>query len=247
MDEEEQVMQDPRQPMFLLIPLVIAVSGVATLLFATGGVGLADRETLPFSGPDFGSVLLEGESTSDPADGWNTYPTTVSEGLGGATVIADGINGDRIDHLNGEGSKGHLVTDDQDVAVLWIGINDIAEGNNPAVVYDQMATWVATRRAEGWDQVVVLTVTKFENSRSEEPDSWGSHELADDARQQLNELIVLNQAGADAVLDLRTIEGIGDGYSVENQQWRSDKVHFTPEGYERVAEQLLATLSQLSE
>lgn len=239
------VLQDPRRPSFLILPIVIAISGIAALLLGTGGVNLAGSETLAFENSELSLVLLEGESTSDPADGWNRYPATVAAVLTESSVLADGQGGAHIADLNEEGSKAALVTTGTDVAVLWIGINDIAEANNPAVVYDQMSTWIATRRSEGWEHVLVLTVPKFESEISLSDSSWGSHELADNARQQLNELIALNQGGADAVVDLRKVAGIGDEFSVEDPQWRSDKMHFTPEGYEKVASRLLGALSKL--
>ncbi len=239
------MLQDPRRASFLILPLVIAASAVAAALLATGSINLANTDMLAFSDSNFRSVLLEGESTSDPADGWNSYTNSVTTALDGSTVIADGQGGARIDDLNGEGSKADLVTEGDDVAVLWIGINDIAQANNPAVVYDQISTWTAARRAEGWEHILILTVPKFESQSSLESSSWGSHELADNARIQLNELIVLNQAGADAVVDLRAVEGIGDEYSVEDPAWRSDKIHFTEAGYERVASQVLGAITGL--
>ena len=241
------VLQDPRHPSFLILPVIIAISGIASLLFLADSVNLSASASETYSGPSVASVLLEGESTSNPADGWNTYPTTVAGNLTGAIVTADGVNGVGIDYVNGEGSKAHLLTDGAalDVAVLWIGINDIAHANDPAVVYTQMVTWVAERRAEGWDRVILVTVTKFESAQSLSSSSWGSHELAEDARQMLNELIVLNQAGADSVVDLRDVEGIGDNYPLDDQVWRSDKVHFTQLGYERVGNEVLAAIGDL--
>jgi len=183
-------------------------------------------------------VLIEGESTSDPNDGWVNYPEDVVAIMGSSVAVKiDGQNGMRADQVNAEGSKSHLLTNGsgQNVAVLWIGINDISQGRKPNDVYSQIGTWTQNRRAEGWDRVVLVTVTRFEHELSLEHWSWGSHEVADQKRKELNSLIVANSVGADAVVDMRNKEGIGDSYSVHDTTWRPDKVHLSHLGNERVA------------
>ncbi len=193
-------------------------------------------------------VLLEGESTSDSNDGWNQYPNSVGNQLGaGVTVHVDGTNGYRIDDVNNEGGKSQLLTggSGSNVAVLWIGINDTSQGREPSDTYAQMTTWIQNRRAEGWDHVVLLTVTKFEHDESVKGYSWGSHTIAEQKRQELNQLIVANSAGADRIVDLRTITGIGDPYSVYDTTYRPDKVHFTNTGNELVADRVVSAIRSL--
>lgn len=193
-------------------------------------------------------VMLEGESTSDPNDGWNQYPSLVTNQLGSAiTVRVDGTNGYRIDDVNNEGSKVHLLTSGSgaNVAVLWIGINDTSQGREPSRTYSEITAWVQNRHAEGWDHVVILTVTKFEHGESVKSYSWGSHGVADQKRQELNQLIVGNTAQADRVVDLRNVIGIGDSYSVHDTTYRADRVHFTDTGNELVAEAVVSAIRSL--
>jgi lysophospholipase L1-like esterase len=191
------------------------------------------------------AVLIEGESTSSSAGGWNRYPRDVALNMGDAvSVQVDGANGARISEVIAEGPKTHFLSDrdGQNVAVLWIGINDISEGTEPAEVYSGIEAWASSRRSEGWDRIALVTVPKFRNSISASNSSWGSHELADSMRSHLNELIVANSIGVDVVVDLRSVDGIGDGFSVEDKQWRPDGVHFTDAGYGLVAEHVTAAL-----
>lgn len=243
------VLQDPRRLSFLILPAVIAVSGIAAVLSGLGSVSAGQQGGAAFTATEIVNVLLEGESTSDPADGWNSYPVAVGVGLGAnATVTADGDTGVQISEINSEGPKLNLLsgTPGLNVGVLWIGINDISHGNEPNDVYREMSTWVKERRAEGWDRIVVVTVTKFEATNSLDATSWGSHELADAKRQELNSLIVDNATGADVVVDLREVEGVGDQYGLDDTDWRSDKMHFTAEGNEMVARHVVAAIQSLA-
>ena len=190
-------------------------------------------------------VLIEGESTSDPNGGWNNYPADVATNLGSSIAVKiDGQNGVRADQINAEGSKAHLLTpgSGHNVAVLWVGINDISQARQPNDVYAQISAWSSNRRNEGWDKIVLVTVTKFEHPNSL---SWGSHAAADQKRQELNSLIVANGAGADAVVDLRNVEGIGDGYSVHDTNWRPDKIHLSQAGNQSVARHVAAAVQSL--
>lgn len=208
----------------------------------------APSTTTPPSSQQLLGVMLEGESTSDPNGGWNNYPTSVASQLGnGVTVHVDGTNGYRIDDVNREGSKAYLLTGGSglNVAVLWIGINDISQGKNPGDVYAQMNTWVNNRRSEGWDRVVLVTVTKFEHAESVKSYSWGSHAIADQKRQELNNLIAANAVGADRIVDLRGAQGIGDAFSVHDTAWRADRVHFTGTGNEVVADHVATVVASL--
>ena len=176
------------------------------------------------------------------------YPEDVTANLGpSVSVKVDGQNGVRADQINAEGSKAHLLTSGsgQNVAVLWIGINDISQARQPIDVYGQIAMWATNRRSEGWDRIVLVTVTKFEHENSLKSFSWGSHEVADQKRQELNNLIIANSAGANAVVDLGNVEGIGDAYSVYDTVWRPDKVHLSHLGNERVAAYVSGAIQSL--
>ena len=195
------------------------------------------------------AVLIEGESTSSSAGGWNRYPRDVATNMGETvSVVADGVNGAQISQVISEGAKTEFLADADglNVAVLWIGINDISHGTEPSEAYAGIETWAVERRSEGWDRIVLVTVPKFKNSISQSSGAWGSHDVADAMRSSLNEMIVANAVGADVIVDLRSVEGIGDDSSVDDKQWRPDRVHFTDAGYALVAEQVTVALRQLA-
>jgi lysophospholipase L1-like esterase len=227
----------------VVVPELAVVELLAEAIVAPDKADVVARVDEPIVG-----VFLEGESTSDPAGGWNRYPRDVAAGLGErVAVVAEGVNGATINQVLSEGSKSQYLsgTDGLNVAVLWIGINDTSNGGEPVETYAGIQTWVGERRSEGWDRVVLVTVPKFKIAASASSDAWGSHEMADATRRSLNDMIVANAAGVDAIVDLRGVPGIGDDYSVDDQQWRPDRVHFTEAGYAAVAVYVTETLRSL--
>lgn len=267
------VPRDTHRLRFSLLVAMMATSGVALMaqgtkaipleILAVGelaGEAMVDLVAETISAPDAAAgtgepakpvvaVLIEGESTSSAAGGWNRYPRDVAANMGNAVAVqADGVNGARISDVLAEGPKTQFLSDrdGHNVAVLWIGINDISEGTEPVEVYAGIKAWASSRRGEGWDRIALVTVPKFETSISASNNSWGSHELADSMRSHLNEMIVANSIGADVVVDLRSVIGIGDDFGLEDKQWRPDRVHFTAAGYALVAAQVTAALQSLA-
>jgi len=194
-----------------------------------------------------GRVLLEGESTT--ATPW--YTAHVAKHLPGSADIENhGTGGQTITQINNNeptdptdpnfkpvvlpaGRPGQL-----DVAVLWIGINDVATARadrTPTRIYDEMTDWANARRDEGWDRIVVMTVTRFDNTANRPHLDF---EYIDQRRRNLNDLIVANSMGADRVIDLRSVAGVGDAFRTQDQYWRYDQTHLSPRATGTVPDRL---------
>lgn len=184
--------------------------------------GIARQTCRDGSTSGIGRLLLEGESTVVRPE----FTAEIARYAASSDLVNDGNSGDQITRLNNEAAiQAANISGQDDVAVLWIGINDLSANRQASAVYADMAQWVTERRAAGWDKFVLLTVTRFENPAS----SRGGRpiEVIDQRRRELNDLIVANSVGADAIVDLRSIAGIGDSFSVFDPYWRTDGVHFT--------------------
>jgi len=180
------------------------------------------RETCRAGSAGAGRILLEGESTVARL----AFTAEVARYVERTDLVNDGHGGDQITLVNSEPAvQPANIAGRPDIAMLWIGINDLSANRQPDGIYADMAMWATNRRADGWEKIMVLTVTRFENpvaARSGLP-----IEVIEQRRRELNDLIAANVMGADAIVDLRSIAGIGDTFSVHDRHWRTDGVHFT--------------------
>ncbi len=144
--------------------------------------------------------------------------------------INSGTPGARVDEMvlsAPEDVDDQLGADGNDVLILWGGTNDLWQEfhstdpeANATAIYEQITRYLDERRTAGWDYTFVVTLPPMDD------------ELVP-GRVELNELIRVNAAGADAIIDLEAEIRLEDPFNAELRE--SDGVHFTALGNNIVA------------
>lgn len=205
--------------------------------------------TYPFSSslPDVTKKLLvfEGDSLTvgNGSTGYgNDYPNHMLKDIYGATPWVNAIWFNVAE--NGDTAAEVLLDDAQvppvnvacskNIAVLWIGTNDLAASVAPATIEANINTWCTRRKLAGY-QVVVLTVTPRQYVG--DPPGLEADRLA------LNALILANYAAyADAMVD------VGGNPLLANPldaTVYTDGLHMTNLGYSYVAAQVQPVVTGL--
>ena len=194
-------------------------------------------------------LCFEGDSntTRSVTGGVYSYPAKIQAHLNDKFIISDyAYTGAKI---YGDGSGNGLIErgpyiDEHIVAgagyeytlSIMIGTNVFGDSLTPAQVYAQLATYVAARRAAGWDRIVIQTVPPSNTALTFLGvgfDAW---------RGTFNALILANSIGADGVVDTTQDANIGPDSVVD-----SDSVYFLNESglryhYDNAGHEIVAQL-----
>ena len=154
--------------------------------------------------------------------------------------INSGIVGRRVDEMIVTARTdidNQVGTDGNDVLILWGGTNDLWQkyhstdpATNAAAIYEQIKTFVAERRANGWDYIYVMTL----------PPMNPTYVVGTDP---LNGLIRENQAGADGVLDVGADPRLANAFDPAMRA--ADGIHFGDGGRAVVMEYVLGAIRGL--
>lgn len=178
------------------------------------------------------NYVMEGDSITFGLIQW-LWPKFCTD-VGAATCINSGISGHRIDQMI-ETARGdvdvHLGSGDNDVLIFWGGTNDLWQkfhSEDPALgaagAYQSTIDYIAERRANGWDYVIILTHPPMNPGVVQ---GW----------EQLNDLIRENEAGADTIIDVGPDPQLADPFDPVMRA--PDGVHYKDPGRQVVVEQYL--------
>lgn len=154
--------------------------------------------------------------------------------------INSGIVGRRVDEMIVTARSdvdNQVGPGDHDVLILWGGTNDLWQkfhspdpATNAAAIYENIKTFVAERRAAGWDHVYVMTL----------PPMNPTYVVG---TEPLNELIRRNEAGANGILDVGADPRLANAFDPAMRA--PDGIHFGDGGRAVVMEYILGAVNNL--
>lgn len=182
------------------------------------------------------TVLIEGDSLTSSLARFLEEQVPAS-----VTVVDSGQGGKRIDEmLVAARSDVDLHADERpdDILFLWAGINDLNQrrhatdpAENARLVAELLGDYVAERRANGWDWIVVLTMPRTTPTI----EGW----------VELNRILTTADIGADQVLDIGADPVLADPFDPVHKN--PDGLHLSGEGARHVAvAHLLPVVAQAS-
>lgn len=184
-----------------------------------------------------GDSLTGGNTGTAPA---KTYTDRVLAALTGATDAYNlGISGQTVVQLAADASAqvDPLVDESlaQNVVVVWVGTNDLTNGDAAATVYANLVAYCQARQAAGFEVVVLTALPR------------GASAPFETARQTFNASIRTNWATfADALADVGADSTIGEPGDQNNTTYYSgDAIHMTAAGYAVVAGLVTTALAGL--
>lgn len=202
------------------------------------GVSNATSETIDdfkvYSCAGVTTLVCEGDSLtlgtgatnglSYPSQLWTLRGGVMSDapfnfGVSGQTIATSVTNVAKVDNL-------YNAANAKNVAILWSGINDVANGVAAATVYNNIASWCTGRKALGF-KVVVCTLPACGTLT-------GAQETV---RQTVNASIVSNAATiANGLADLAANSHFdAQADTADTTYYNADTVHLTNAGYGIVA------------
>lgn len=205
---------------------------VATLLLMAG---------IAIAAPDY--IITEGDSMTAGygLSAGQDWPTLMN--IPGVTAVNLSRSGARVDDCTpGTRISTPMTTDgsNDQVAVLWIGYNDVKVPRTAADIYTDITTWHTTiMTARPLAKTVIATVV--------DGGSFGSKAAGMTAKRvilgELNTLIRANAAGFDAVVDINAHAVAADW---EDTTYRdADGTHFNLAGTEIISDLFQAAILSL--
>jgi lysophospholipase L1-like esterase len=138
----------------------------------------------------------------------------------------DARSGARISHVSGRLATyvtPKYMARTHNIAVLWIGSNDIQAGVAGSTVYTDLTAVISSLKATGWTVAVVTMLPRTDVSGTKETE-----------RGNFNTAIVGNAAGADYVVNLGTVVNLQT--TSNTTYYAADATHLTDVGYGLVAQ-----------
>lgn len=106
--------------------------------------------------------------------------------------------------------------------VVWAGVNSAAVG--AATIYSQLQTYIAARRAAGWNKIILCSEIDAQSSMTWHNTVWPA----------LNVLLAADHSFADGFIDLGGDARLQN--ALDTTYYLADKVHLTAAGYAVVGE-----------
>jgi lysophospholipase L1-like esterase len=201
---------------------VLTESGDRILLEGLGKMkrekNLAVRDTF---------ILFEGDSITFGATAQTPYPAAAVDGLDIYGWDNEAVSGSSLFHLNQRAAVDDAMVLDRGLSVLFvfIGTNDLypPSGLSPEDFLDDLKTYVAARRAAGWDKIIVATLLS---------NLFAGYNTK---RNAANVLIRADDTFYDALADFAADPVMGPDNAYSNATLFLDQIHPTTYGHTLLA------------
>lgn len=128
------------------------------------------------------------------------------------------------------------------VLTIQIGTNDLgtngATAGYGATLYSAMTSYIASARAAGFTHIILCTLLPRADTNWTPQTTQRWIEM-----QSYNSLVLANSAGADAILDLTAVAGMGTFTDANNAAAYQDKLHPTAAGHQLLAPAYAAAIN----
>jgi hypothetical protein len=143
--------------------------------------------------------------------------------FGGCGVCSQAVSGSTIANLITRGTTLDALIKPgvTNALVIWIGVNSVAVG--AAQIYADMQTYIAARRAAGWNKIILCSEIDGQSSMDWHNTVWPA----------LNALLYADHSFADGFADLGADARLQN--ALDTTYFNADKIHLTTAGYDVVA------------
>ncbi len=154
--------------------------------------------------------------------------------FGGRGVCSQAISGSTIANLitRGATTDALIKSGAVNTLVVWIGVNSVAVG--AAQIYADMQTYIAARKAAGWNKVILCSEIDGQSSMDWHNTVWPA----------LNALLYADHSFADGFADLGADARLQN--ALDTTYYNADKIHLTTAGYDIVASIISPILAGLA-